>query len=91
MPRLTRVDVMLALTVLIWAFNITVTRYVLTHGFRPLAYGAIRYGAAAALAAGVAYGLEDSLAVGGTRRFLLIGLASTFLLINQSCVCPSWR
>jgi hypothetical protein len=47
MPPLTRVDLMLVLTVLIWAFNITVTRYVLTHGFRPLAYGSIRYAAAA--------------------------------------------
>ena len=83
MRGLTRVDVMLALTVLIWAFNITVTRYVLTHGFRPLAYGAIRYGAAALLAAGVAFGLERSLAVGGRRTLLLIGLASGFLLINQ--------
>ena len=44
MRRLTRVDVMLALTIVIWAFNITVTRYVLTKGFRPLAYGSIRYG-----------------------------------------------
>jgi drug/metabolite transporter (DMT)-like permease len=62
MRRLTRVDLMLALTMVIWAFNITVTRYVLTHGFRPLAYGSIRYTAAALLAAGVALGLERSLA-----------------------------
>jgi drug/metabolite transporter (DMT)-like permease len=83
MRRLTRVDLMLALTVLIWAFNITVTKYVLTHGFRPLAYGSTRYAAAALLAAAVAYGLERSLAVGGQRTLLLIGLASGFLLINQ--------
>ena len=54
MRRLTPVDLMLAATIVIWAFNITVTRYVLTHGFRPLAYGSIRYGAAAVLAAVVA-------------------------------------
>ncbi len=42
------VDLMLIATIVIWAFNITVTRYVLTHGFRPLAYGSIRYVAAAA-------------------------------------------
>jgi drug/metabolite transporter (DMT)-like permease len=83
MRRLTRVDLMLALTILIWAFNITVTRYVLTHGFRPLAYGSIRYAAAALLAAGVAFALERSLAVGGWQTLLLVGLAAVFLLINQ--------
>src|SRR5262245_12531191 len=83
MRRLARVDLMLALTILIWAFNITVTKYVLTHGFRPLAYGSIRYAAAALLAAGAALVLEHSLAVGGRHTLLLIGLASGFLLINQ--------
>ena len=36
-------------TVLLWALNSTVTRYVLTHGFHPLAYATIRYAAATAL------------------------------------------
>lgn len=74
---------MLSATIVIWAFNITVTRYVLTHGFRPLAYGSIRYSAAAVLAAGVAFGLERSLAVGGRRSVVLIAAASVFLLGNQ--------
>jgi drug/metabolite transporter (DMT)-like permease len=74
---------MLIATIVIWAFNITVTKYVLTHGFRPLAYGSIRYGAAALLAAAVAFALEGSLAVGGRRTLLLIGAASVFLLVNQ--------
>ncbi len=77
------VDLMLIATIVIWAFNITVTKYVLTHGFRPLAYGSIRYGAAALLAAGVALALERSLAVGGRRSFVLIAAASLFLLVNQ--------
>ena len=47
MRRPGSVDLILTATILIWAFNVTVTRYVLTHGFQPLAYGAIRYGAAA--------------------------------------------
>ena len=37
---------MLLGTVLLWALNVTVTRYVLTHGWLPLAYGTIRYFAA---------------------------------------------
>jgi drug/metabolite transporter (DMT)-like permease len=74
---------MLIATIVIWAFNITVTKYVLTHGFRPLAYGSIRYAAAALLAAAVALALEGSLAVGGRRSLLLIGAASVLLLLNQ--------
>jgi drug/metabolite transporter (DMT)-like permease len=74
---------MLIATIVIWAFNITVTKYVLTHGFRPLAYGSIRYAAAALLAAAVAFALEGSLAVGGRRTLMLIGAASVFLLVNQ--------
>jgi drug/metabolite transporter (DMT)-like permease len=74
---------MLIATIVIWAFNITVTKYVLTHGFRPLAYASIRYAAAALLAAAVALALEGSLAVGGRRSLLLIGAASVLLLVNQ--------
>jgi drug/metabolite transporter (DMT)-like permease len=83
MRRLTPVDLMLGLTILIWAFNITVTKYVLSHGFKPLAYGSTRYAAAALLAAGTAFALERSLAVGGRRTLLYIALASGLLLINQ--------
>jgi len=83
MRRPGTVDLILAATVLIWAFNVTVTRYVLTHGFQPLAYGALRYAAAAVLAVAVALFLERSLSVGGRRSLLLIALAAGFLLINQ--------
>jgi drug/metabolite transporter (DMT)-like permease len=83
MRRPSGVDLMLALTILIWAFNITVTKYVLTHGFRPLAYGSIRYGAAALLAAAVALALERSLAIGGRRSLGLVALASVFIIVNQ--------
>lgn len=83
MRRPGSVDLILTATILIWAFNVTVTRYVLTHGFEPLAYGAIRYGAAALLAVLVALALERSLRVGGRRSVMLIGLAAGFLLVNQ--------
>jgi drug/metabolite transporter (DMT)-like permease len=74
---------MLIATIVIWAFNITVTKYVLTHGFQPLAYGALRYSAAAILAVVVAVVLEGSLRVGGRRNLALVGAASVLLLINQ--------
>ena len=40
-------DLMLLATVLIWSLNFTVTKYVLNQGFRPLAYGGLRFGTAA--------------------------------------------
>ncbi len=83
MRRLRPVDLMLIATIVIWAFNIKVTKYVLTHGYQPHAYGAIRYGAAAVLAVAVALLLEGSLRVHGRRSLELVGLASVFLLVNQ--------
>ncbi|HEY4346447.1 MAG TPA: EamA family transporter [Gaiellaceae bacterium] len=43
MRRVSAVDLMLLGTVLLWALNITVTRYVVSHGFQPLAYATTRY------------------------------------------------
>jgi drug/metabolite transporter (DMT)-like permease len=78
-------DLLLLATVAIWAFNVSVTRYVLTHGFQPLAYASLRYAAAALLAAGFVLVLERSLAVHGRRALLLISVAALFLWANQLC------
>jgi len=78
-------DLILLATVAIWAFNVSVTRYVLTHGFMPLAYASIRYTAAAVLAAGFVLVVERSLAVHGRRTILLVAVASLFLWANQLC------
>ena len=40
---------MLLGAVLLWALNITVTKYMFEHGWQPLAYGTIRYFAAISL------------------------------------------
>ena len=40
---------MLLATVTLWALNFTVSKYVLTHGLKPLAFSSTRYFAAAAL------------------------------------------
>jgi drug/metabolite transporter (DMT)-like permease len=80
--RVAVVDLQLLGTIGLWALNITVTRYVLTHGFLPLAYGATRYLAAAVLALPFAYALERSLRV--ARRDLLVVAAAAFVLyLNQ--------
>ena len=51
---------MLLGTVLLWALNVTVTKYVLDHGWQPLAYATIRYFAATALFWGFTYSRERS-------------------------------
>lgn len=75
MRRITAAELMLLVTVSIWAFNFTVTRYALTHGFQPLAYGALRFAAAALVVTGVAYGLERSLRF-EPRHAVLLGAAA---------------
>ena len=46
MRRPLSTELMLLATVVLWALNLTVTRYILTHGFQPLAYATVRYGLA---------------------------------------------
>jgi drug/metabolite transporter (DMT)-like permease len=73
--RVSAAEVMLLATVSIWAFNFTVTRYALTHGFAPLAYGSLRFAAAALVVSAIAIGLEGSLRFEPRHAFLL-GVAS---------------
>ena len=84
-------DLLLFATVCIWAFNITVTRYVLHHGFRPLTYASVRYGLAALLAAGIGLALEGTLRVHGRRATGLVALAVVFLWLNQICFVYSLK
>jgi len=44
---------MLLTTIGLWSLNLTVSRYILVHGFEPLAYGSVRYGLAALVFAGL--------------------------------------
>src|SRR5215471_20769095 len=78
-------DLLLLATITVWAFNITVTKYVLAHGFKPLAYASIRYALAALLAGLFVLVLERSLAVHGRRAWLLITIAALILFANQIC------
>ncbi|HET8651056.1 MAG TPA: DMT family transporter [Gaiellaceae bacterium] len=83
MRRPTAAEVMLLVTVSIWAFNFTVTRYALTHGFQPLAYSSLRFGAAAVVVSGIAYGLERSLRLRRKHLLLLGGAAIVGIYLNQ--------
>ena len=69
-------------TVLLWALNSTVTRYVLTHGFQPLAYATTRYAAATALFWGFTYYRERSFRI-RLRDMRLVLLAAAFIYVNQ--------
>ena len=82
MRRPTSVELMVLGTVLLWALNVTVTRYVLTHGFEPLAYATVRYGAAAAIFVVMALVAERSLRV-LRSDILLVAAAAAVLWLNQ--------
>src|SRR5438874_5058964 len=71
-------------TVLLWALNSTVTRYVVTHGFHPLAYATIRYAAATALFWAFTYARERSFRI-AFRDVRLVLLAAGFIYVNQLC------
>jgi len=73
---------MLLGTVGLWALNFTVSKYILDHGFHPLAYSSIRYACAAIIFAGITLAWEGSLRI--SRRDLRIILFCTAVLFaNQ--------
>ena len=72
----------LLVTVVLWALNLTMTRYILTHGLEPLAYATLRYGLAAAIFIAIVVFAERTLRV-ARRDTGLIGLAALLIFINQ--------
>ncbi|HXY80789.1 MAG TPA: DMT family transporter [Gaiellaceae bacterium] len=84
MRRVTPVDGMLLGTVLLWALNITVTKYVLTHGWSPLSYGTIRYFAAISLFWAFTYHRERSFRIARSDLRLVL-IAATMIFLNQLC------
>jgi drug/metabolite transporter (DMT)-like permease len=68
--------------VVLWSLNLVVTRYILTHGFQPLAYATVRYGTAAVIFVGIALVAERSLRVRRTDIGLLV-VAALCLWLNQ--------
>jgi drug/metabolite transporter (DMT)-like permease len=74
---------MMGATVLLWGFNFTVTKYVLTHGFKPLAYSTIRYGGAAVLFGALTLRREGSFSVGRRSIPLLLAAAAVGIFLNQ--------
>jgi len=80
--RVSPVDLMLLATVLLWAMNATTTRYIVTHGFRPLAYASTRYAAASLLFVAFTWWRERSFRI-ARRDVRLVLLGGCFIFLNQ--------
>ena len=76
-------DLLLLATVTLWALNFTVTKYVISHGFAPLAYGCLRFGGAGSSSH---RSLGPASARSRCRRsdlLLLVGAALIGIFLNQ--------
>ncbi|HSI96990.1 MAG TPA: DMT family transporter [Gaiellaceae bacterium] len=82
MRRPTTVELMLLTTVLLWALNLSVTKYILTHGFHPLPYATLRYGLAAAIFVALTFVAERTLRI-QRRHLAVVALAIAALWLNQ--------
>ncbi len=82
MRRPQPVELMLLTVIVLWALNITVTRYILTHGFRPLAFATTRYGTAALIFIGITLVVERSIRI-ARRDLPLVGAAALAVFLNQ--------
>jgi drug/metabolite transporter (DMT)-like permease len=81
--RLEAADLMLLLTVTIWSLNFTVTKYVLSHGFKPLAYAALRFSAAGLLFIGITWARERSFRLRKGDILFVLGAAVVGIFLNQ--------
>src|SRR3954454_6486525 len=75
-------DLMLLAPVTLWAFNFTVSKYILDEGFHPLAYSAGRYVCAALIFVAIPLAWEGSLRI-GRRDLPLMLLGTVLLFVNQ--------
>jgi drug/metabolite transporter (DMT)-like permease len=73
---------MLLGAVLLWALNVTVTKYMFEHGWQPLAYGTIRYFAAISLFWIFTYRRERSFRI-AREDWHLVAIAAAMIFTNQ--------
>jgi drug/metabolite transporter (DMT)-like permease len=83
-------DLMLLATVSLWALNFTVSKYILDHGFRPLAYSSTRYATAGLIFTAITLSRERSLRIGGGQLPLVAG-STVVLFLNQLCFIYALR
>jgi drug/metabolite transporter (DMT)-like permease len=75
---------MLLGTVLLWSLNITVSKYLFEHGWKPLTYGTIRYFLAICLFWVFTYYRERSFRIARSDLWLVL-LAALMIFVNQIC------
>src|SRR5437870_13563875 len=82
--RASPVDAMLFGAVLLWALNITVTKYMFEHGWLPLAYATIRYFVAIAIFWIYTLWREGSFRI-ARADWEYVGIAAVAIFLNQLC------
>jgi drug/metabolite transporter (DMT)-like permease len=75
---------MLLGTVLLWALNVTVTKFMFEHGWHPLSYGTIRYAGAILVFWLYTWWRERSFRI-ERKDWWLVALAGFFIFANQVC------
>jgi drug/metabolite transporter (DMT)-like permease len=75
---------MLLSAVLLWALNITVTKYMFEHGWLPLAYATIRYFAAISIFGIYTWWRERSFRI-ARADWIYVGIAAAMIFVNQLC------
>ena len=75
---------MLLGAVLLWALNITVTKYMFEHGWLPLAYATIRYFAAISIFWIYTWWRERSFRI-ARADWVYVGIAAAMIFVNQLC------
>ncbi|MDX6490245.1 MAG: hypothetical protein QOD43_490 [Gaiellaceae bacterium] len=74
---------MLLATVTLWALNFTVTKYVISHGFQPIAYSCLRFGGAGLVFGAITYVREGSFAIARRDLWFLAVAALIGIFLNQ--------
>jgi drug/metabolite transporter (DMT)-like permease len=88
--RRSAAEAMLVATVTLWAFNFTVSKYILDKGFHPLAYSSVRYAAAALIFFAITIAIEGTVRL--ARKDVVLAAFATFvLLLNQLCFIYALR
>ncbi len=75
---------MLLTTVVLWALNLSVTKYILEQGLEPLSYATVRYALAGAIFVVLTLVVERTLRI-EQRHVLVLAFASVALWLNQLC------
>jgi drug/metabolite transporter (DMT)-like permease len=75
-------ELMLFGTIVLWALNLSMSRYILTHGLQPLAYVSVRYGFASAVFIAIALLTEGTLRIARAHVWLVLA-AALALFLNQ--------